>query len=84
MGDTLKLTMSGGLITFKWTDIPVATSYEVFQSLSASDPVFSQQAATTPLQPVSGATGCTLPMPPDKLAFYLVPGDTSSCVGPKR
>jgi hypothetical protein len=79
-------TAQGG-IQFNWGDIPNATSYRIYESLSASDPYFAQQDPTTPLSPVSGATGAVGPMPTASLVFYLVAGDSTVptfCEGPKR
>jgi len=89
VGATLMLAKTGsGTIQFNWGDLlPAPAFYRLYQSFSASDPLFAQQESSSPLSPVTGATGATGPMPSENLVFYLVAADVTTptpCEGPKR
>ena len=74
VGDTLLVTQSAGNITLNWSDVPLASGYNVYQSTSPLPASFTTLAGTSS----SGAIGFTEPLPPDNLVYFLISA-TSLC-----
>jgi FtsP/CotA-like multicopper oxidase with cupredoxin domain len=82
VGNTLRLaqTADGSVLSFHWSDIPMATYYKVFQDAAASTPTFT----TLDAMALDGTTGTSMPLPAGDLLFFLVEGSNSVGDGPQR
>jgi hypothetical protein len=64
-------------LQFNWSDIPLASDYEVFESATKNG-TFTAVTGTS----ASGATGLTVPVPAGDIVYYLVAGRSTCGVGP--
>jgi hypothetical protein len=82
VGSTLTVDrVNGGVgLFFSWTDVAGADEYGLFSDADPAGAFGTEEGSA-----ISGATGVTLPLPPDTLLFYLVAGRNPVCgTGPLR
>ncbi|MFC2173384.1 SBBP repeat-containing protein [Acidobacteriota bacterium] len=81
VGNTLMAVKDtpGAAIVFTWSDIAVATGYELYQHEVKSDTVWSSVATASTGSP----PGLPIPMPAEPLLFFKVAGTNCGVSGPK-
>jgi len=79
VGNTLMLTKSGGDIHFTWTNIPDATSYQIYQSETPSG-IFPGPPVA---QAASGIIGVSIPVPAGNVEFFKISGSNCNGEGPQ-
>lgn len=80
VGPSLIMTKSGTNLVFHWTDIPGATSYQLYQDTTPVPSTFSTLVGTA----LSGTTGITIPMPAGGPLYYLLNAVNGCAIGPQR
>jgi hypothetical protein len=67
-----------GAIVFTWSDIPVATGYQLFRHEVKSDPAWASDASALTGSP----PGLSIPTPVEPLRFYKIAAPNCGIAGP--